>query len=106
MIKIVINEPLVDRSKIVFPLLYIKLGVMKQFVKALDHSGECFSHICSTLPCPSDEKKTAGIFDGPQVRTLMRDHHFITTMTETEARIWTAFSNLVQNFLGNKKTNN
>ena len=36
----------------------------------------------------------------------MRDHHFITTMTETEARDWTAFSNVVQIFLGNKKAYN
>ncbi len=79
---------------------------MKQFVEALDHSGECFSHICSTFPALSDEKKKAGIFDRPQIRTLMRDHHFITTMTEAEARAWTAFSNVVQNFLGNKKADN
>ena len=64
--KNVINEPLVDRNKIVFPPLHMKLGVMKQFAKALDHNGDCFSHnICSTFPGLSDEKKKAGIFDGP-----------------------------------------
>ena len=31
-----IEEPLVDRSVIVPPPLHIKLGLMKQFVKALD----------------------------------------------------------------------
>ena len=34
--KNVINEPLVNRNKFVFPLLCIKLGVMKQVVKVLD----------------------------------------------------------------------
>ena len=29
----VIAEPLVDRSKIIFPPLHIKLGLVKQFVK-------------------------------------------------------------------------
>ena len=29
------HEPLVDRKKIIFPPLHIKLGLMKQFVKAL-----------------------------------------------------------------------
>ena len=35
-------QPLVERSKIVFPPLHIKLGVMKQFVKALNKEGACF----------------------------------------------------------------
>ena len=32
----IINLHLVDREKIIFPPLHIKLGLMKQFVKALD----------------------------------------------------------------------
>ena len=31
----VIHEPIVSRDKIIFPLLHIKLGMMKQFVRAL-----------------------------------------------------------------------
>ena len=104
--KNVINDPLVDRKNIVFPPLHIKLGLMKQFVKALDNNGECFSYICSTFPGLSEEKKKAGIFDGPQIRTLMRDPNFITSMNETEERAWNAFCNVVQNFLGNKKADN
>ena len=82
----VINDPLVDRKNIVFPPLHIKLGLMKQFVKALDHSGECFSYICSTFPSLSEEKKKAWIFDVPQIRALMRDPSFNTSMNETEKR--------------------
>ena len=104
--KKVINDPLVDRKNIVFSPLHIKLGLMEQFVKALDHSGECFSYICSNFPGLSEEKKKAGIFDGPQIRTLMRDPSFITSMNETEERAWNAFCNVVQNFLGNKKADN
>src|SRR5678816_1848469 len=44
------NEPLVDRNKIVFPTLHIKLGLMKQFVKPLDHTGDCFRYIFSIFP--------------------------------------------------------
>lgn len=100
------NEPLVDRNKIVFPPLHIKLGLMKQFVKALDRTGDCFSYICSTFSSLSAEKKKAGIFDGPQIRTLIRDPHFVTTMTAAEARAWNAFSDVVRNFLGNRKADN
>ena len=38
----IINEPLVDHRQIIFPPLHIKLGLMKQFVKALDTAGNCF----------------------------------------------------------------
>ena len=64
--KNVINDTLVVRKNIVFSPLHIKLGLMKQFVKALDHSGECFSYICSNFPGLSEEKKKAGVFDGPK----------------------------------------
>ena len=100
--KNVINDPLVDRKNIVFPPMHLKLGLMKQFVRALDHSGECFSYICSTFPGLSEEKKKAGIFDEPQIRRLMREANFITSMNETEKRAWNAFCNVVQSFLGNK----
>ena len=101
--KNVINEPLVDRKNIIFPPLHIKLGVMKQFIKALDRDGDCFHYICSTFPRVSDEKKKAGIFDGPQIRTLLKGKHFMARMTAVEARAWVAFTNVVQGFRGNKK---
>lgn len=50
---------------------------MKQFFKAFDHSGDCFIYISSTIPSLSDEKKKAGIFDGPQVRTLLEIRTFL-----------------------------
>ncbi|XP_023314144.1 uncharacterized protein LOC111693559 [Trichogramma pretiosum] len=36
----VINSPLVDPKKVLLPPLHIKLGIMKQFVKALSESDE------------------------------------------------------------------
>jgi len=38
----VINESLVDRDRVLLPPLHIKLGLMKQFVKALDKNADCF----------------------------------------------------------------
>ena len=58
---------LVEGSKTVFPPLHIKLGIMKQFVKALEEDGHCFRHICMKFPGPTIEKLKAGIFDGPQI---------------------------------------
>ena len=104
--KNIVNNPLVDRKNIILPPLHIKLGLMKQFVKALDRAGDCFGCICSTFPGLSYEKKKAGIFDWSQIKTLLRDQHFVTIMTVVEARDWKAFSKVVHNFLGNKKADN
>ena len=64
----VLAPPLVERSKIVFPPLHIKLGIIKQFVKALYKDGDCFKYICMKFPGLTIEKLKAGIFDGPQIR--------------------------------------
>ena len=40
--KNVINEPLVDRKNIILSPLHIKLGIIKQFIKALGRDGDCF----------------------------------------------------------------
>ena len=45
----IIKETLVDR-KIILPPLHIKLGLMKQFVKALDEHGDCVNYICRSFP--------------------------------------------------------
>ena len=58
----VIAAQLVPRDKIIFPPLHIKLGLMKQFVKALDKEGDCFQYICKAFPGLSNEKLKAGIF--------------------------------------------
>ena len=56
-----------DMIKIVFPPLHLKLGLMKQLVKALDKDGDCFQYICKSFPSLSNEKLKAGIPDGPQI---------------------------------------
>ena len=46
----------------------------------------------------------AGIFDGPQIRKLIKDHpNFIASMNDREARAWNAFVNVVTNVLRNIK---
>lgn len=41
----IVNESNVSDEKIIFPRLYIKLSLMKLFVKALNADGDCFQHI-------------------------------------------------------------
>ena len=102
----IINEPLVDREKIIFPPLHIKLGLMKQFVKALDKNGSCFLYLVENMPQLSIEKIKAGIFDGPQIRQLINDTAFLQLMNEVELKAWTSFVAVIENFLGNHKSEN
>jgi len=49
-------HPLVERSKIILLPFQIKLGILKQFVKALNKDGDCFKCICAKFPGSSIEK--------------------------------------------------
>lgn len=93
----VINNLLADRDKILFPLLHIKLGLIKQFTKALDKDGGCFTYLCHAFPGLTIEKLKAGIFDCSQIRQLIRDPEFENSMNEVELEAWKAFVLVVKN---------
>ena len=102
----VVAAQLVPRDKIIFPPLHIKLGLMKQFLKALDKEGDCFPYICKIFPGLSNEKLKAGIFDGPQIRQLIKDANFCPSMNDIELAAWSSLVEVVKNFLGNQKADN
>ena len=52
------------------------------------------------------EKLKAGIFDGPQIRQLIRDPEFENSMNEVELEAWKTFVLIVKNFLGYNKARN
>ena len=58
------------------------------------------------FPGLSIEKIKAGVFDGPQIRQLIKDEHFIGTMSELEKNAWLSFKDVVKNFLGNTRAKN
>lgn len=102
--KNILRQNLVSREKILLPPLHIKLGLMKQFVKALKKDGSCFQYLCTKFPFISDAKLKEGIFVGPQIRELMKDENFENAMEPIESDAWISFKNVVKNFLGNKKS--
>ena len=55
--KNVLKESLVDPRKVLLPPLHIKLGLMKQFVKALSKEGECFKYLGNKFPGLSEKKR-------------------------------------------------
>jgi hypothetical protein len=62
---------LVDPQKVLSPPLHIKLGLMKQFVKALQRDGHCSKHPCSKFSGLSEAKLKEVIFVGPDIRKLI-----------------------------------
>ena len=79
---------------------------MKQFIKALNKDSSCFHYLCSSFPELSTEKFKAGIFDGPKIRKLIKDTHFIHSMDDTKSGAWSAFVLVTQIFLSNYKAAN
>ena len=66
----VVADPLVKPHQILLPPLHIKLGLMKNFVKAINKESPAFAFIKQTFPEASDAKLNASIFDGPRIRSL------------------------------------
>ncbi|GBN67158.1 hypothetical protein AVEN_210986-1 [Araneus ventricosus] len=96
------NEPLVASQKILSSPLHIKLGLMKNFVKAMDCGGSGFQYLRLKFPKVSETKIKEGIFVGPQFRQLMKE----SKLTKKESVAWTSFKELEKSFFGNHKAEN
>ena len=92
-----------DTKRILLPPLHIKLGLMKQFLKALDTRSTCFKYIKSKFPNLTDAKIKGRIFVESDIKKLMRDDDFIKTMRSIEKDVWFSFKSILQNFLGNNR---
>ena len=101
--KNILNESLAP-LEVISPPLHIKLSLIKQYVKSLAKGGECFNYICQKILFLSHEKIKTGVCVGPKLRHLLKDKEFIKTMSPKEKNGWIAFSQVVNNFLGNTKS--
>ncbi|GBP10628.1 2-phosphoxylose phosphatase 1 [Eumeta japonica] len=88
-VKNIKEEPLAQSEKIFPPPIHIKLGLMKNLVKAMNKDGGGFQYLKTKFPRISDAKMKEGIFVGPQIRELMKDSNFESTLNEAEQRAWT-----------------
>ena len=82
------SHPLVDPNKILPLPLNIKLGVMKNFVKAMDGEGNVLAFLQEKFPRISMEKLKTGIFDGTQIKEIMKDPMFDEAPSEAEVSAW------------------
>ena len=58
------------------PPLDIKLGLMKDFVRALDVKGPAFTYLRGKFSRHTFEKIKAGVFIGPQIRQRFKGQQF------------------------------
>ena len=82
------------------------MALIKQFVKALDKSGDCFNDIAKTFPCLSMEKPKAGIFDRPQIHKPMQHQTFTARITVVERATWCSYVSVIQEVINNTKASN
>ena len=75
--------PLVEATKILLPLLHIKLGLIKSFVKAMNQHGAAFKYICNKFRVLSQAKLIEGIMVGPQINKHIKDEVFDHTLSGT-----------------------
>lgn len=100
------NKPIVEPDRILMPPLHIKLGLMKQFVKALRQDSEAFQYLKTFFPKLSEAKIKAGIFVGPQIKKIMASEHFLQLLSTHEKQAWLSLKAVIHGFLGNKKAEN
>ncbi|KAL6478203.1 hypothetical protein MHYP_G00140380 [Metynnis hypsauchen] len=99
-------EPLVDPRKVLMPPLHIKLGLIKQFVRALDKESRAFNYLQDLFPKLSEAKIKAGVFVGPQIKKIIECSEFPKKLNRKERTAWNSFVAVVRGFLGNHKDEN
>lgn len=98
--------PLVESTSIIPPPLHIKIGLIKNFIKALDKNGTAYEYLKRFFPKISTLKIKSGVFNGPQIRELLANEEFEQHLNNREKSAWKAFGNVVHGFLGNQKDPN
>ena len=88
-------------NKVLLPPLHIKLGLMKNFMKALHTNGAAFQHLSIVFPGLSAAKLNEGIFVRTQIREVLKDTDFEELLNLKELRAWEAFKSVCSGFLGN-----
>ena len=99
------NLPLV-KSNILLPPLYIKLGLMTDFVKVNGSDRVPFCCVSEKFQGISAAKVMEGVFIGLQICKFFRDEQFNWILSGLGNREWNYFRLVAMNFLGNNKADN
>ena len=100
------HVPLAD-LKNVLPPLHIKFGLIKCFIRAMDHQGFGFKYLKEKFRSyKSYAKLTAGIFISPEIRKLFADENFSKHLNTKELEAWNTLKLVAENFLVNHRAEN
>ena len=86
------QKPLLQSDRIHLPPLHIKLGLFKQFVKALDKDSFAFAYLA--------EKFKRRYLHRSQIQKIVLDETFNTYLTRKEKFAFESFKKVCDNFLG------
>jgi len=95
----VLHEALVPSGKVILPSLHIKMGIFKNFVKALDSEGEPMKTLKNIFPRLSAAKIKEDVFVWPDTRKLMKSQQFQDALSPVELRAWNAIKSVWKTFL-------
>jgi hypothetical protein len=76
------------------PSMHLKLGLMKNFVKAMNQEKAAFTYLWEKFPRLSEAKLKEGIFIGPQIRDFIKDKYFDKLLQGNEKYFWEKGSKL------------
>ena len=71
--------------------MHLKLGLMKNFVKAMNQEEAAFTYLREKFPRLSETKLKEGIFIDPQIRDLIKDEYFDKLLQGNEKEAWDSF---------------
>jgi hypothetical protein len=99
------NANVVNLARKIFisPIIQVKLGLTKFYIKAMNKHGDWFNYLKEKFPHISDAKINENIFVAAQIRKLLKDVIFKTKLIQTEKREMDAFGGVSCNFFGNKE---
>ena len=104
--KNVVNAPLINPEKVYLPQLHIKLGILKNVVKAMDQNGVGFMYLKNNFSRISDSKIIEGELVRPEITDLIQDVKFHDQISEVEKQACKSLKNDTTNILGYHKAEN
>jgi hypothetical protein len=72
--------------------MYLKIGLMKNFVKAMNQEEATFTYLLEKFPRLSEAKLKEGTFIGPQIRDIIKDEYLTNSFKATKRRLLTVLN--------------
>lgn len=101
-----VNDPLVPMENVLMPPLHIKLGIVKNFIKAIVKQPKILDCLKNIFPRISEAKLKEGVLNGPDIRKLMKSKEFKGALDGNDYFAWRAVKKVIRYFLGSTRAHN